>query len=362
VDDDPFGERFAASPFGGTGAAAAAALSWDRALRCGPADTRGPRRLGLIRPARILIALREMGPFVHLLTGAAVVFVAGDALACSEGLGIVEGLPEDGETDVPTDVVPWFTTNVPGDSDTLTRSIRLETDTGDLVDVDVRALSSPRGRETLEVAPREPLRPQTLHRIVLIFDFAPVDEPWPIDPEPEERSLEFTTGPGAAHPSSPEPPGVRAVLVHDEESPCGGPVWLCLGSATGESLQVALHDTDGVLGAATLGRDGQRVEVPWRAGHPFCMEAQARTVTGQLSSVETICSEDMVFLHLPNDRDDECVDGTIAEEAATPLGCAGGAPLWLAALRRRRQKDSSTRRGPPRARRGPAQTVVPKPS
>ncbi|MBI2896816.1 MAG: hypothetical protein HYY06_24880 [Deltaproteobacteria bacterium] len=251
------------------------------------------------------------------------------AQPCSTGLGALEGEPVDGEVDVPVDVVPWFWTNIPGDSETIGRTVRLlEAESGLEADALVRDLipsDSGVTLEALEIVPARLLHPRTRYRISVLKTYSN-EAPYRL--EPEEVALEFTTGEAPLGGDRPSIPEVDLEWGRDHRPMCGASTFLCVGS-DGPLIDARVTAHGAEIGA-TLTREGGAIDVPEplvpaRLEDPdVCVEVRARDAIGRLSPARKLCGSEIGFVVLDERALRRCDHGAVArpDGRRDGLGCS----------------------------------------
>ena len=255
---------------------------------------------------------------------AAILLPASPASACIARGAVLAGIPNDGDGNVPTDVVPVYET-LP------TATLVLETDSGVPVAFTTRATYA----SHFELVPAAPLAPRTTHFLRATLMVSP-------DIAPTELMLSFTTGDGplAARPAAPHVrfqhysgPAFATLCGHQATGSC-------LSFGVGSVLDLVDVDSSGVeqephylLRWASFwslpGDDGQ--------GVPGCMLLRTRSDNAALSEPVTVCGDQAESYELADssllscDADGLTLDGVALGGAASSsggsngLGGAGGA-------------------------------------
>jgi hypothetical protein len=241
------------------------------------------------------------------------------AHACTNVESYYASYPEDRETDVPLDAVPWFMGFVVSPD-----AIRLEDDTGVSVTIDVVLRQANQGLGgAYEIRPAAPLSAMTRYTVLLAADL----------------SFSFTTGDRvAAAPGSVPNLGAmqRVEAPTAPDLACGLESQFCVAASADEMYELRYESETGES-RVWLGRGpitALRGDVPFGA---FCLSLHARAENGALSAPATACS-DGALTFAGNDplggydcRDGRLIyDGDYLDETRTPVsggsGCAVSSP------------------------------------
>jgi len=240
-----------------------------------------------------------------------ILFPAWPASACIAPGADLVGIPADGDSGVPTDVVAVY-------EDLPDATLELTTDAGEPVAFTVRATYV----SHFELVPAAPLAPRTTHllRATLVAS---------TDIAPTELVLSFTTGDGPlADPTAAPHPRLQHYSGPDFPAICGpGATGSCLSFGVGSVLDLALLDSSGVeqephylLKGPALwslpGDDGQ--------GVPGCMTVRARGENGARSEPVTVCGDEAESYEFPDVSRIRCEANGLAIDGVSVGGDTSG--------------------------------------
>lgn len=217
-------------------------------------------------------------PFIGLSILSMPVDNAG-ACACEGFEEIVDSAPEDGASDVPTDVAPW----VYGDP-----SAVLVDAVGDLVPVRDETLERYPGDcwGARELVPVEPLKPNSRYFLVSSPSLDNFDAG-------TTAGVTFTTGDGPLTSSPPKMPQVDMIAFYEEEvAGCfnAGPR-VCIDTGRVELIDVRLTTDGQGSDARFVGKNPRGAPFGLFESGETCVSVRARDSAGRLSEPWTQCVE-----------------------------------------------------------------------
>jgi hypothetical protein len=241
---------------------------------------------------------------------------ARSARACSQAAPppALSGYPEDGATNVPTDVVPFYDVNLSGMSDPPSGGqFVLRSAAGHEIGLSAAKPDAWR----FQLTPEERLEPNTEYTLVTVLGNASAGNSTP-------TTVSFTTGTGVSAP--PEPPtGVFLEHYRISAQSFGScdpyPVGTCLAIPEG-SVVLATPTWQG-----RLQEPGYLLREPWflnlsgiDQGTPYeCLSLQSRAPNGALSAPVSLCGSDAPLRELTS-KDIACTsDGLSVRTQSSPV-------------------------------------------
>jgi hypothetical protein len=237
-------------------------------------------RLQQGQPMRVGAAIATMVG----LTGI-VAFSPKPAAACSYGTDAFAGYPAASDSEVPIDVVPWFTTSGLRLEDL---QVRLLGPDDVQVEVELTIVGGAWHGELVEAWPVTPLLPDSEYQLVVEAD---------LDTEYlDDISLvvPFRTGDAPA-PPPPPPPAASMELLEIQypfANSCSPGHQGCIGAEGADTMELTVLDADD--GTPLLRRFvGETVVYGYSLERPFCIELRHRTAAGVRSDATSLCSTDV---------------------------------------------------------------------